>query len=86
MKMILLPIITDSRIELLGFYPENEEHVTLLRLIKEAFCLSEDEIGYEIKVREILSKIWLMLFESFYEQPSEGSVKNDKNDVTCYSY
>lgn len=34
-----------------------------MKLILEAFHISNNELGYEMNLREVLSKIWLSLFE-----------------------
>lgn len=38
-------------------------HAAIIDLIRNAFLISEDEFGYEIKVRDALSKIWLRLLK-----------------------
>ena len=38
-------------------------HTAIIDLIRNAFLISEDEFGYEIKVRDALSKIWLRLLK-----------------------
>lgn len=78
-KRYILPIVTSPQMEILGFFPEQREHAAMLGLIREAFCLKEHETGYEIKIREALSRIWMLIFEGFYSQCS-GNVKADKND------
>ncbi len=78
-KEYVLPVVTAPQMEIIGFFPEHERHAGLLGLIQEAFHLQECERGYEIRVREALSRIWLLLFDCFYSQ-SEGGAKLDKND------
>lgn len=78
-KKYIIPIITSPQMEILALYPDNPLQAEILYLIKSAFSLSVNEIGYEIKIREALSRIWIMLFEAFYSQ-LDRNVKYDKND------
>lgn len=61
-KKYVMPITAEPQIEIYGFRPDNPVHADILNLIKEAFTLCEHDIGYEIKIREALSEIWLKLF------------------------
>lgn len=52
-----------------------------MKLLAASFCLSGDEFGYEIKLREALTEIWLMLFElsrSMRDKKNEHNKSNDK--------
>lgn len=59
----ITPIVTDPQIELIPLHPDNPTEDKILKLILEAFHISNHTFGYEIKLREVLSKIWLLLFE-----------------------
>lgn len=59
----ILPLTTASGVELIPLYPQNEAEKTILEEIRAAFDLDEKAWGYELKLREILTQIWLMLFE-----------------------
>ena len=56
------PIITASQIELIVLSPDEPAQAAVIELVREAFSLPEDEFGYEFKIREALSRIWLELF------------------------
>ena len=56
------PIVTASQIELVPLYPDVPSHAEVIGLIRSAFSLSKEEWGYEFKIREALSGIWLKLF------------------------
>lgn len=56
------PIITASQIELIVLSPDEPAQAAVIELVREAFSLQEDEFGYEFKIRETLSRIWLELF------------------------
>ena len=67
----ILPLTTASGIEVIPLYPENPSQAELLEDIKRVFELSEQEFGYEFKLRESLSSIWLKLLaraSTFAEQ------------------
>lgn len=57
------PIVTASQIELVALSPNVPEQTAVIRLIREAFLLKEEELGYEFKIREALSRIWIELFQ-----------------------
>ena len=59
----IAPIITAPQIEVIPLFPGNAEEERILKLLAASFRLSSDEFGYEIKLRETLTEIWLMLFE-----------------------
>ncbi|MCI8773977.1 MAG: helix-turn-helix transcriptional regulator [Lachnospiraceae bacterium] len=62
----ITPIVTAPQIELIPLFPDNAAEEKILKRILEAFHLPDDGLGYEIKLRNALSEIWLMLFELFY--------------------
>ena len=55
----VLPLI--SRTELVVVDPRREAHQPILQLIRESFQLSVDTPGYELLLRDLLSRIWLLL-------------------------
>lgn len=77
----IAPVITAPQIELIPLSPENAAEERILKLIAASFRFSSDEFGYEMKLREALSEIWLMLFEQsrpMREKKEEHSKSNDK--------
>ena len=75
------PVITAPQIEVIPLFPGNAEEERILKLLAASFRLSSDEFGYEIKLREALTKIWLMFFElsrSMREKKGEHNRSNDK--------
>ena len=59
----ILPLTTAQNVELIPLYPEDPAQARILAEITEAFKLSEQEWGYEFRLREALTRIWLKLFE-----------------------
>lgn len=76
----ITPIIAAPQIEMISLFPENPKQEKILKLILEAFHLPDNEFGYEIKLREVLSEIWLMLFEQSHFMLSENAKNNKSND------
>ena len=77
----IAPVITAPQIEVIPLFPGNAEEERILKLLAASFRLSSDEFGYEIKLREALTEIWLMLFElscSMREKKGEHNKSNDK--------
>ena len=76
----IAPIVTASQIEMIPLFPEDPEQRKILELIRQAFRFSGDEFGYELKLREALSEIWLMLFGQVCPTPAESGKYNKSND------
>ena len=66
----VLPLMTDGE-ELMCFSPEGEDHAAVLGLLKASFLISPAEPGYELKLRGLLSEIWLELLR-LADTPAEG--------------
>lgn len=62
-RKYISPVITASQIELIALSPDDPAQAAVIELIRDAFSLSEKELGYEFKIREALSRIWLGLFQ-----------------------
>ena len=72
----IIPITTSGELDMIPLYPDNSEQKEVLDLIKGAFALSEQEFGYELKLREQLVEIWLLLFKM-----SSSVIKKKKTDT-----
>ena len=62
-KKYILPLTASPAVELIGLYPSEPEQAALLEQIRQAFQISPQEWGYEFRLREALTGIWLQLFE-----------------------
>ncbi len=78
-KRYIIPIIAAPQIEIFALYPDIPVQARVLKLIKEAFDFSNNDIGYEIRIRESLSTIWIMLYELLHSQ-LDRNMKSDKNN------
>lgn len=80
-RQYIAPVVTSSQIEIIPVFPGNALQDHILELILDAFHLSVDEFGYEVRLREALSEIWLKLFElsrPMLNQEGETGRNNDK--------
>lgn len=59
----IAPIVIAPQIELIPLYPQDPAQAAILRRILDVFQLSEDRFGYEIRLREALSEIWIGLLK-----------------------
>lgn len=76
----ITPVVTAPQIELIPLFPGNVAEEKILKHILEVFPFSSNEFGYEVKLREALSEIWLMLFELCHpmREKKEDNKNNDK--------
>lgn len=75
----ILPL-TASGAELIPLFPEQPGEKALLSEIRAAFSLSPAEFGYELKLREALSHIWLGLLELSGPSRITGGGRKPGND------
>lgn len=81
-RKYIMPIVTTPQMELIPLFPENPEQKKILDLILQAFCLSENQFGYEMKLREALTQIWLLLFVQCYAIPIQnGKYMKNNNKI-----
>ena len=59
----IAPIVTAPQIELIALSPNEPEQAAVIDLIRAAFAISEEDLGYEFKIREALSRIWIELLQ-----------------------
>ena len=48
---------------MIALSPNEPEQAAVIDLIRAAFAISEEDLGYEFKIREALSRIWIELFQ-----------------------
>lgn len=76
-RRYILPVLAAPGLELLALDPRDPVQEPILRLIKEAFAIPEEEPGYELLLRDALSRIWLALFRQAGPLPG-GAARGDK--------
>lgn len=74
--------------DILIFDSKNPSDQLVLKKIRESFSLSPDMFGFELKIRNLLSDIWLDLLEKFRncKQPSSTSTKRDDRIKQMFSF
>lgn len=77
----ILPLTTAPDVELIPLYPQDEAKRGILEEIKAAFELDEKEWGYELKLREAMTRIWLMLFELARPAIEQGGSKKADDKI-----
>lgn len=76
------PLIAAKQPEIIALYPEDPAQSKILGLIRDSFAISEKAFGYELKIREMLSEIWLGLLRVFEDFRQEGkTADNDDNKI-----
>ena len=73
--------MTASHVEIIGLYPDQPSHVPVLETLRQSFRISEDDCGYEIRLRSVLSEIWcglLAMTETMEKSPKYNSRSNQK--------
>lgn len=76
----ILPF-TASNVEIVALVPNQPNQKAILQEIQDAFSLSEDTWGYELELRERLTKIWLRISELAQPVIQNGTGKNDDEKI-----
>ena len=79
-KKYVMPLITASHIELIGLFPDVPQQKAIIGRIRESFARNEKEDGYEIRLRQELSEIWLMILDLVKERIREKGVSTKSSD------
>jgi len=77
----VMPIVAAGRPEIIALSPDQPRHEEILSLISESFSLSEQEFGYELKLREMLSGIWIRLFALVHDALQEKSADHREDKI-----
>lgn len=62
-RKYILPLITDRRTEVIMLHPQNNREEKIIEQVRKAFELSDQEWGYEFRLREQLTQIWMDLLQ-----------------------
>lgn len=73
-RKYVLPLIAASNIEVIPLMPDNPAHGEILELLRSSFCLDPDEVGYEFRIRAVLSELWLRMMELVAPQLKQKKV------------
>ena len=82
------PLVASTQMEVIALYPDVPEQAEILDLIRDSFQLSEKELGYEKKLRNILSEIWMELFKMVHSTltPNRGHDKSNSQIKSMMAY
>lgn len=75
----ILPM-TSSGLELIPLYPDDPACVPVLEKLRQSFDLREDEWGYEFRLRQELTQLWLEFFELARPQIHKAEKHRDTDD------
>lgn len=87
-KKYVLPLVTVPQAEMIVLSEEEPKHKEVLEMICQAFKIPEKEYGYEVRLRAMLSEIWIRIFqlaEPLLAAPPKIKKNNDKiKDMMVY--
>lgn len=72
----VLPLLTTGP-DVLGLYDRSELEVQALEQVRRAFSIPSEEPGYELRLRNALSEIWMLLFQLGQATPQPHSRSHD---------
>lgn len=61
-QLYVTPLITAPQLEIITLSPDHPVEAEILDDIRDTFQLQEQDFGYELKLRNALSDIWLKIF------------------------
>ena len=74
-----MPVVTSSAFDILLLSRNDPAQAEILKRIQTAFSIPEGN-GYELRLREALSEIWLLLLEQMNTLPLSDAHLNKSND------
>lgn len=77
----VLPLTTALQAELILLDPEDPAHGTALELLRRSLELDPSQTGYELRMRAILSEIWLEILETarpLLETPGRINIQSEQ--------
>lgn len=75
----LAPITGDSRLEMIALYPDDPKQAKIIQRIRRAFQIQETEPGYELRIREAMTGIWLELLKISLPEEREKPIVSEKS-------
>lgn len=72
-QLYFTPVVAAPQIEVVRLDAAEPRQAEALRLIQNAFLLPEGELGHELRLREALSEIWLLLFDLLRPRLEQGA-------------
>ena len=75
-KQYILPLTAASNIEIIALTPDHPDQAPIIQAIQQAFEISDQDSGYEFRIREALSQIWMKLL--LLAQPASDRKHSDQ--------
>lgn len=84
----ILPLTTASEIEMIALSPDMPSHAHILKALRDSFDIFDQEWGYEFRLRESLTNIWLELLKIASITTEKPHIKhaNDEKIKTLMIY
>lgn len=76
----VMPIVAAPQFEIIALHPNNPAQAKVLECMEKSFQLSKQDFGYEIRLRGVLSEIWLSLFKLLQQELNEKEEYDKRND------
>jgi len=76
----VFPVTAAGQAEMILLFPGSPAQDEALKLLRESFRLSPDGFGYEMKLRNILSELWLLLYGQIQPVLGESGEAGRSND------
>ena len=67
----VLPLVSRPDVQLIPIFPDSPEKAELLQALRNSFRLDEEEWGYELRLRAVLSQLWLQVSQ-LAPEPAEA--------------
>lgn len=78
MQKYISPIVAAPQIELIPLQPDVPAHESALKKLRASFEISENAFGYELRLRDALTEIWLELLRLTPPVEARASGASDK--------
>lgn len=79
-RKYIAPLLSAAQVEIIALHPDSPARSELLRLLLESFRLSEEDFGYELRLRAALSEIWRRILEQCAPLPAEPKKRGKANE------
>lgn len=80
-RKYVMPLVQNSQIELLPLFSDVPEHTEVLNLIHESFQLEENELFFELYLKQKLMEIWTCLLDLFHDHIKRQYKAQQKSNV-----
>ncbi len=79
-KQYVAPLVNNPAAELLVLQPGNPAHAEALQQLYRSFCLNQTDAAYELRLRGVLSALWVPLLALCPPQPGNPAARGGQGD------